>query len=112
MYKIYLGVKKYLGRVALGLQISIAISPLPVGPWASRRTLCTLKVLIIVGIEVETSIPPDPLVLPVSWSRKLAQEGRRMLVSALHPFVLSLSFPWSLRSCLLAWIFDLHCLAT
>lgn len=56
------------------------LNPLPMGPWDWRGTLCTFKVLIVVEAKVETSIPADPLVLPVSWSQKLAQEGRKMLV--------------------------------
>lgn len=76
------GYTKIPCRVALDLGISSALSPFPMGTWTSGGTLCTFKVLIIIGIEVETSILADPLVLPVSWSHKLAQGCGKIFVSS------------------------------
>lgn len=66
----------------------------PYGPLGFQRDLICLEMFIIVGIEVETTIPADILIFPVIWSCKLAEEGRRMLVSAhVSPLHLDSYFP-------------------
>lgn len=69
------GYTKIPCRVTLDLLISSVINPLPMVPWALKGALCTFNVLLVGGIEVETAIPVDLLVLPVIWSHKLKQEG-------------------------------------
>lgn len=52
--------------VVLDFPINNALNPSPVGPQASRGTLCTSEVHIVTVTEVETSISAAPRVPLVS----------------------------------------------